>query len=61
MGQLDPAKSQSEVASVENADVLEVLPKGGGDLVREDGHAVLTALAFSNRDPVLRKIDVLDT
>ena len=61
MGQLDPAKSQFEVASVENADVLEVMPKGGGDLVREDGHAVLAALAFSNRDPVLLEIDVLDT
>ena len=61
MGQLDPAKSQFEVASVKSADVLEVLPQGGGDLVREHSHTVLAALAFPNGDPVLLEIDVLDT
>jgi hypothetical protein len=38
MGQLDPAKPLFEVALVEEADPLEALPGGGGDLFRADGH-----------------------
>ncbi len=58
--QLDSRNVLGSISSVERAASLDLLLKGVGERVREDGGAVAIAFAFANDDLVSSRADLQD-
>jgi len=60
IGQVDGAKAFGEVFFVEGFDVAQVKAQRFNDGIREDGNAVIFALAIAHNDGVVVEVNVLD-